>query len=80
MSDAPTQAGLNKVDALAPGTGFFDASLVARGVLGGRLEAVARAEVGKRLTAAVSAFGFAEAVLGPLGAGFQGGVGVRGTF
>lgn len=75
--DAPVRAGLDKVDALKPGSGFAELLAGARSSPTG-FEGFARTEAGWKFTPNGSAFAFGEAALNPqTGAAWQAGVGAR---
>lgn len=76
-------AGLARVDALVPGTGYAEVTAGARGE-GASVVGYVRGEVGARPTKNVSLFGFGEATLGGtferLTPGWMFGVGTRVTW
>jgi hypothetical protein len=74
------RAGLDRVEALAPGAGFAEVLAGARSTPGAGLEAYARGEVGWHFMPNGSAFAFGEAALGTAGPSWQAGVGARVTW
>lgn len=82
MRDA-VEAGLSRVDALKPGTGYAEVTAGARGE-GASVVGYVRGEVGAKPVKNVSLFGFGEATLGGtferLTPGWMLGVGTRVTW
>ena len=77
--DSPILAGLSKVDAMAPGSGFIEFMVGARGDVTGAT-VFARGEAGLKMSPGSSAFAFAEATMGGHGPAWQAGLAFKATF